>query len=59
MTADQAISTIIKYLKIVILLALLAMLAVILARQFGIVLPVRTVGHVELAYLAGAYWLMK
>jgi len=58
-TADQAISTIIKYLKIVILLALLAMLAVILARQFGIVLPVRTVGHVELAYLAGAYWLMK
>ena len=59
MAADQLISTILKYLKILISVALLAMIAVILLRQFGVVLPIRSMGHVELAYLAGAYWLTK
>lgn len=34
-------------------------LAVVLLRSFGISIPLRGLGHVELAYLAGAYWLSK
>ena len=59
MTADQAIHTFVKYLRLAILIALSLMLVAIVARQLGIVLPIRTMGHVELAYLAGAYWLTK
>ena len=59
MTVDQAISQVTKYARQAILIALLIMLAVILLKQFGVTLPIRSIGHVELAYLAGAYWLTK
>lgn len=59
MTADQAISQVIKYLRLAVLAAILLLLAVILLRQFGVSVPLRTIGHVELAYLAGVYWLTK
>jgi len=42
-----------------VLAAILLLLAVILLRQFGVSVPLRTIGHVELAYLAGVYWLTK
>lgn len=42
-----------------ILLLILVTLAVILLKAFGVVLPIRTLGHVEPAYLAGAFWLTK
>jgi hypothetical protein len=58
-TADQAISQVIKYLRLAVLAAILLLLAVILLRQFGVSVPLRTIGHVELAYLAGVYWLTK
>lgn len=48
-----------SWLRLVVLLMLLASLAILLARSLGIVLPIRTLGHVELAYAAGAYWLTR
>lgn len=59
MTADAIASQITAWLRKAILLLLLITLAVILVRAFGIVIPVKTLGHIELAYLAGAYWLTK
>lgn len=59
MTADAIVSQIIGWLRKAILLLILVTLAVILVRAFGIVIPIRTLGHIELAYLAGAYWLTK
>ena len=59
MTADAIVSQITAWLRKAILLLLLVTLAVILVRAFGIVIPIRTLGHIELAYLAGAYWLTK
>lgn len=40
---------------LMILIALVANLA----QAYGVHLPIRSIGHVELAYLAGAYWLVK
>ena len=59
MTADAIASQITTWLRKAILLLILVTLAVILVRAFGIVIPIRTLGHIELAYLAGAYWLTK
>ena len=59
MTADAIVSQITGWLRKAILLLILVTLAVILLKAFGIVIPLRTLGHIELAYLAGAYWLTK
>ena len=59
MTADAIVSQIAAWLRKAILLLILVTLAVILVRAFGVVIPIRTLGHIELAYLAGAYWLTK
>jgi hypothetical protein len=58
-TADTVIAEIVRWLRLVALLLLLITLAVILARSFGIMIPLKTLGHIELAYLAGAYYLTK
>jgi hypothetical protein len=58
-TIDQAANQIIAWLRKAVLVVLLISLAVILLKTFGVQLPIRTLGHVELAYLAGAYWLTK
>jgi len=59
MTIDQAVNQAISWLRKAVLVILLASLAVILLKTFGVSLPIRTLGHVELAYLAGSYWLTK
>lgn len=59
MTANAVIAQIIDALRKVALVLILVSLAVILIRAFGIVIPIRTLGHIELAYLAGAYYLTK
>ena len=59
MTANAVIAQIIDVLRKVALVLILVSLAVILVRAFGIVIPIRTLGHIELAYLAGAFWLTK
>lgn len=59
MTADAIVSQITGWLRKAILLLILVTLAVILLKAFGIVIPLRTLGHIELADLAGAYWLTK
>lgn len=59
MTAEAIVSQITAWLRKAILLLILITLAVILLKAFGVAIPLRTLGHIELAYLAGAYWLTK
>lgn len=59
MTVDRLLAQIIKYGRQGILIALLFVLAVAILAKLGISLPIRTVDHITLAYLAGAYWLTK
>ncbi len=59
MNAQQVASQITGWLRTAILIMLLVTLAVVLLRSFGISIPLRGLGHIELAYLAGAYWLSK
>lgn len=59
MTINQAIDQAAAWFRKAILLLLLVCIAAILIRQFGVTLPIRLPGHVELAYLAGAFWLTK
>ena len=59
MTIDQAVNQAISWLRRVVLFVILACLAVTLIKIFGVSIPIRSPGHVELAYLAGAYWLTK
>ena len=59
MTADKALGVTVKYLRLAILVALLASLAIIILKQVGVILPIRAFDHVTLAYLAGCYWLTK
>jgi hypothetical protein len=58
-TVDRLLAQIIKYGRQGILIALLFLLAVAILVKLGISLPIRTVDHITLAYLAGAYWLTK
>jgi len=58
-TIDNLIQNAIKYARQGILIALLLLLAVVILRQLGVILPIRAIGHVELAYMAGVYWLTK
>jgi len=59
MTIDKFLQLAVKYLRLGVLVTLLAAIAVVVLAMFGVSLPVRPPGHVELAYLAGAYWLTK
>lgn len=59
MTAQQVIAQIIAWLRTAIALLILVSIAAELVRILGVQLPIRSIGHVELAYLAGAYWLTK
>lgn len=59
MTANAIVAQIIDVLRKVALVLILVSLAVILVRAFGVVIPIRTLGHVELAYLSGCYWLTR
>lgn len=59
MTANAIVAQVIDVLRKVALVLILVSLAVILIRAFGVVIPIRTLGHIELAYLAGAYFLTK
>jgi len=58
-TLDSLVAQATKYLKQGIVIALLFVLAVTILKIFGVTVPIRTPGHIELAYLAGAYWLIK
>lgn len=59
MTAQQVIAQIIAWLRTAIALLILASIAAELVRVLGVQIPLRSPGHIELAYLAGAYWLTK
>lgn len=59
MTPAAAISTAMAWLRTAVALLILLSITVILAKAFGFVIPLRTPGHIELAYLAGAYWLVR
>lgn len=59
MTIDQVISTAMGWAHKLIGIALLILIAATMAKYYGIRLPVHTPGHVELAYLCGAYWLAR
>ena len=59
MTADTILAEIVRWLRLAALLMILVTLVVVLLKTFGIAVPLRGLGHVELAYLAGAYWLTK
>jgi hypothetical protein len=59
LTAQQIASQVISWLRTAVALLILASIAAELARVLGIQIPLRSPGHIELAYLAGAYWLTK
>lgn len=59
MTAQQLASQIIAWLRTAIALLILVSIAAELVRTLGVQLPIRSLDHIELAYLAGAYWLTK
>lgn len=57
----SVLASIAHWLKLILAVVLLvAILAVALNLAFGLNLPlIQRLGHVELAYLAGAFWLAK
>ena len=56
LTADQALAIVIK----VIAWGLALMLLAAIAQRFGARLPlIPAIDHVTIAYLAGAYWLVR
>lgn len=61
MSADQIVSTVIHWLRRVILVVLLAMIAVTLVNALDVVKLafIKPFGAETLAYLAGAYFLTK
>ncbi len=59
MTVQTVASQIVHWTRLAILIMILVALAVILLRAFGVPLQVTRIGHIELAYLAGVYWLTK
>lgn len=59
MTFNDAVAQTFAALRLAVLFMILVSLAVILVRAFGVVIPIRTLGHIELAYIAGAYYLTK
>lgn len=59
MTATAIAQQIVHWIRMAVLITILLSIATILLKAFGINLPVRAAGHIELAYLAGAYWFTK
>lgn len=57
---DAVATRLITWLRRAVLIAILVLLSVALLKAFGVKLPLPArIGHVELAYLAGVYWLTK
>lgn len=59
MTVDAAWALAMGWVVRIIQAALLVILAVTLLRHFGVSIPVKGMDHTALAYLAGAYWLIR
>ena len=59
MNAQQVIAQIKHWLFEIAGIALLFMLAIAAAKAAGLPITWRSIGHVELAYLAGAYYLIR
>lgn len=59
MSPQAIVAQIAAWLRQLILFLLLASAALLLLRAVGVALPIRTLGHVELAYIAGVYWLTR
>lgn len=58
MTIDQAFNQFIAWLRRAIVVMVLISVAVLLLKSFGVTLPItKTITGIELAYLAGCYWL--
>jgi hypothetical protein len=58
-TVDQLVSRATHWLKVVINMAFLVMIAIVLVKAFGVALPVRSLAVQDLTWLAGAYWLTR
>lgn len=56
---EQVISRTLVWFRYVVVLSLLVLLAITIARYFGIMMPIRPPEPLVLAYLAGVYWLLK
>jgi hypothetical protein len=59
-TIQHVVSQSIGWLRTALLVAILASAAMIMLKAYGVILPFRTgIGHIELAYMAGVYWLTR
>lgn len=56
---EQVMSRTLVWFKYGLALSLMVLLAITIARYFGIVVSIRPPEPLVLAYLAGAYWLLK
>jgi hypothetical protein len=59
MDIQSVIAQIKGYLFDIATFVLVLMLAVTAIKLLGVNVPIRSVGHVELAYLCGALWLLR
>ena len=57
--ANQTVALIIDWLTKINVVALLLLLSAVTLHALGINLPLHGIGHVELAYLAGALYLIR
>ena len=55
----ELVGSVSSILALIVRLALLSVIAAVALKWFGVRLPVATPGGLELAYLAGAYWLTR
>lgn len=56
---EHVMSRTLVWVRYVVALSILALLAITIARYYGIMVPIRPPDPLALAYLAGAYWLLK
>jgi hypothetical protein len=59
MNAQAVIAQIKHWLFEIATFVLVLMLAVTALKLIGVQIPLRAIGHVELAYLCGALWLLR
>ena len=59
MNAQQVFDLVQSWLFRVATFILVLMLAVTALKLIGVQIPMRSIGHVELAYLCGALWLLR
>ena len=59
MSAAQIVDQVQTWLFKIATFVLILMLAVTALKLVGVTIPVRSIGHVELAYLAGALYLLR